>query len=204
LPSISQQHLKKIYLEDHLITISGFRLRDTVSRIIPGALFIIYLIFEYSEQIMSITRIGNTELIFLVAILSYPLGITSELIALNIIQLIFKLTKNLSDSALIKKYLNCTQTEFWNRYIKIYSSGKSELIAVLDQYNLLRFFFLNMTFFSLLAVIIHSFHSKVIIDWFNCILIFFIVVFYLYYMTTNNGFYMLWGIADKTLTDKKR
>jgi hypothetical protein len=182
-----------------MISYSGFRLRDTVSRVIPAALFLIFLIYEYSNIIFQEPQLNGTVLIFLIVILSYPIGLISEVLALNIVHFLVKPTKRLSDAALIKKYLNCTVKGFWNRYIKIYSTGKPELLNILDHYNLVRFFFLNMSFLFLLALIFHSVHSRVVFDSINIVLAPFVVLFINYYFTHQEAYYYVAGTINKTI-----
>ena len=171
----------------------------------------LYLIWDFYGCLFRISPVGVSVL----AIVAYPIGITSEQLALYTKLIVLKQILRLkwlarlksvaeqhSEENLIIKYVTPVYEDFWGYYMRIHAKGGSDLVAIIERYNLTRFFFLNMAFLSLLCSVIHSFRVR-ITDSYSLIMFVAFVIWLIFHIQTNQGFYRIVGIASVILKETK-
>ena len=177
----------------------GFRIRDIISRVLPGFIFSFYCLHLLSPQSELTSILSNTGDVVLLTVIAYPLGLTTEYLALAFRQLFFGKCNCLSENKLIKEYLDTDQNGFWFKYIYILSYSEPNVSAIIEQYNLTRFFFLNMTFVSMVVFIINLIVTRSISTLVSCVALLLAVVFFYCHINSNKGFYKIVGFAQKVL-----
>jgi hypothetical protein len=189
-----------------MFSLSNFTRNDFILRILPGILLLLFIAIEFREELTTNPIYTTTEIFILIVIASYPLGIILEQFAVTIKRMLLEHTIFFK-SARLSNYLGYNLEEFWNKYIKLYSKCKPELLDILDYYNLLRCFFLNMATITSIAVLVHIISNKQIFSILNCSLFILLVIFIMYHFRNEHYYYYIFTklTGDKqTISEKER
>ncbi|MGD1047020.1 MAG: hypothetical protein ABR936_17085 [Bacteroidota bacterium] len=179
-----------------MISSVGFKQTDTVLRILPGALLLIFIAADFREQIITDFKLNSTDLIFLIATGSYPLGIILEQLSGTIKNSLLKYSKY-SDDAHLLKYYGIDRDDFWDRYIELYSKCRPELIAVVEYYNRMKYFFVNMATGTIISLILNIYLFKQIFSLQNVSLLIFIIMFFRYHFTYQRYYFSVFYMVTK-------
>lgn len=184
------------------INYSGFRLRDLVSRALPGYILGFYSVYVALPHSDLYAFFSNTGVLVLVTVIAYPLGLTTEQIALTLRQAIFGKTNFLSDDKLIKRHLDTDRAGFWLKYIRVLSESDPNVSTMIEQYNLTRFFFLNMAFLALSISVSEVLVKRSFCNPLTYLALLLSIVSFLYHVQFNRGFYIIVGFAHQVLHSK--
>ena len=178
----------------------GYGRSDTVLKILPSALFLLFLYFEMYDPLTIEYKVGWTEFFLLALIISYPMGALFQQFVVTLREICLKNTKY-SNEALIRKYLRCDLAGFWTKYIKFYSEASPRLITMVESENLNKFFYLNMTFVSIMSMIVHVCLTRRIFHYLPLAQLILIVVFIKYHFQCQRYYFY---VLDKATNPRKR
>lgn len=178
----------------------GFGRNETILKILPTALFLLFLYIEMYEKLTLEYKIGWSELFLLILILSYPVGTIFQQLAITIREFCLRNTKY-SNDVLGYYYLQCDLEGFWTRYIKFYSKANPRLISMVTEENLNKFFFLNMAFVTILSLIVHIALTRQLLHYIPLIQIILIMIFIKYHIQCS--YYYLYIFNKATNPVKK-
>jgi hypothetical protein len=176
----------------------GFGRSDTVLKILPSALFLLFLYLEKFDTFTLEYKIGWTEFFLLVLILSYPIGTIFQQFAITLREACLRNTKY-SNAVFNFKYLQCDLEEFWTRYVTFYSEANPRLISMVESENLNKFFFLNMAFVTIMSLIVHISLTRQILHYIPLIQMILIAVFIKYHFQSQSYYLYIFNKATKPI-----
>jgi hypothetical protein len=180
-------------------SLSSFKQADIIIRILPASILLLFFAIEFLDQLVNKYRLSIAEIFILIAVVSYPLGLSLEESIISLKGMVLRKTKY-SDDAQIMKYLGYDIWEFWSEYIKFYSEPKQELIKTIERYSLLQAFFLNLAIVAIIALCANILIGREIFTIFNFSLLISLILFLRLHIQNKQYYFYVFARATN---DKK-